>query len=75
MGSKAETSHVVRFYGMLNNYSSPTGMDRLNSNFLCPSPTAPETSLVTARALWLSSYELALADIVYSLVHIVITRG
>jgi hypothetical protein len=50
-------------------------MHRLNSHFLHPSPTAPEASLVTARALWLSSYELALADLVYSLVHITIIRG
>jgi hypothetical protein len=45
-------------------------MDRLNSHFLRPSPTAPETSLVTVRALWLSSWEFALADLVYSLAHI-----
>jgi hypothetical protein len=29
-------------------------MHRLNSHFLRPSPAAPEASLVTARALWLS---------------------
>jgi hypothetical protein len=38
MGSKARRSHVVRFYGMLKNSWSPTGMDRLNSHFLRPSP-------------------------------------
>jgi hypothetical protein len=50
-------------------------MDRLNSHFLRPSPTAVEASLVTARAVWLSSYALALADLVYLLVHIAIIRG
>jgi hypothetical protein len=54
---------------------SPTGMDRLNSHFLCPFRIAPETSLVTARALSLLSYELDLVDLVYSLIHIAITRG
>jgi hypothetical protein len=54
LGSKAGRSHVVRFYGMLKNLS-PTGMDRLNSHFLRPSPTAPEASLESVRALWLSS--------------------
>jgi hypothetical protein len=39
MGSKAGWSHVVRFYGMLKNSWNPTGMDRLNSHFLRPSPT------------------------------------
>jgi hypothetical protein len=68
MGSKAGRSHVLRFYSMLNNSGSPAGMSRLNSNFLRPS-TAPEASLVTARALWLSSSELAVADLVYSLSH------
>jgi hypothetical protein len=38
MGSKAGKSHVVRFYGMSKNPWSPTGMNRLNSHFLCPSP-------------------------------------
>jgi hypothetical protein len=50
------------------------GMDRLNSHFLSPS-TAPEASLVTARALWLSSLELALADLIYSLAHVRYLQG
>jgi hypothetical protein len=49
-------------------------MKRLSSYFLRPSPTAPEASLVKARALWMSSWELALADLTYSLVHIAIIR-
>jgi hypothetical protein len=40
-------------------------MNRLNSHFLRPPPTAPDAYLVTARALWW----LALADLVYSLVN------
>jgi hypothetical protein len=36
-------------------------MGRLNFHFLCPSHTAPEASLVTAKVLWLSSQESALA--------------
>jgi hypothetical protein len=44
MGSKAGRSHVVRFYGMLKISWSPTGMGRLNSYFLCPSPTSPVLS-------------------------------
>jgi hypothetical protein len=39
MGSKAGRSHVVRFYGMLQNAWSPTGTDELNSHFLRQSPT------------------------------------
>jgi hypothetical protein len=39
MGSKAEMSHIVRFYGMLKNSWSPTGMNRLNSHFFPPSST------------------------------------
>jgi hypothetical protein len=39
----------------VKNSRSPTGIDTLNSHFFRPSPTAPEASLVTARALWLSS--------------------
>jgi hypothetical protein len=31
--------HVVRFYGMLKNSWSPTGINRLNSHFLRPSRT------------------------------------
>jgi hypothetical protein len=50
-------------------------MDRLNSHFPCPSPTAPDASLVAAIVLWFSNYGLALADLVYSLVHIVIIQG
>jgi hypothetical protein len=45
-------------------------MNRLNTHFLRSSATAPEASLVTARALCVSSLELALADLVYLLVHI-----
>jgi hypothetical protein len=55
MGSKAWRPHVIRFYSMLKNSWSPKGIDRLNSHFLLPSPTAPEASLVMARVLWLSS--------------------
>jgi hypothetical protein len=34
MESKAGRSHVVRFYSMLKNSWSPTGMNRQNFNFL-----------------------------------------
>jgi hypothetical protein len=54
MGSKAGRSHVVKLYGMYKISWSPTGMNRLNSHFLRPFPTAPEESLMTARALWYS---------------------
>jgi hypothetical protein len=50
-------------------------MDRLNSNFFRPSHTAAEESLVTARTLWLSIYELALADLVCLLVHMAIRQA
>jgi hypothetical protein len=39
MGSKTRMSHVVRFYGTQMNSWSPTGIERLNSRFLRPSPT------------------------------------
>jgi hypothetical protein len=39
MGSKARRSHV-----------SPTGLDRPNSHFLRPSPTAPEVSGCQVRS-------------------------
>jgi hypothetical protein len=45
------------------------GMNRLNYHFLRPSPTAPEACLVRARGLWYTGQELAVADLVYSLVH------
>jgi hypothetical protein len=38
MGSETGRPHVVRFYDMLKNSLSPTGMNRLNSHFLRPSP-------------------------------------
>jgi hypothetical protein len=59
MGSKARRFQVERFYSMLKNYWSPTGMDRLNSNFLHPSPTSSRDVTVDGQSplvdsLWVS---------------------
>jgi hypothetical protein len=48
MGSKAGRPHVIRFYSMLN--WSPTGMNRLNSHFLRPSPAGSRAVSVDGQS-------------------------